>query len=183
MIIQIRGTSGSGKSTAMKWFMKGYNAWEAVYAPGRKKPLWYFSTANGLPRVVVLGHYDSPCGGCDTIGSAKAVYDLIQVVQGHFKSHAVVCEGLLLSEDVKWSSQMKDLTVLYLQTPLDQCLRQIESRRAEAGNEKPLDPRNTSNRFRVVEKSRVRLLEAGVTCLRTTVRQVPGLITKLVTNV
>ena len=76
MIIQIRGTSGSGKSTAMRRVIDGLE-WQSEYRPGRKKPL-YMRSLNAQCRVVVLGHYDSLCGGCDTIGSARAVYELTQ---------------------------------------------------------------------------------------------------------
>lgn len=178
MIIQIRGTSGSGKSTAMRRWMETAGPWEGQLVDGRKKPLFYSNAKD----VVVLGHYDSQCGGCDTIGSAAAVNELIGKVAGgtfHGNERKIVCEGLLLSEDTKWSSQMDDLRVIYLTTPLDRCLRQIESRREEKGKAtKPLNVDNTTRRFAVIERSRVKLMELGVPCVRCSVEQVPGVINK-----
>jgi hypothetical protein len=144
------------------------STWTSQFIDGRKRPL-YYQHSNG---ILVLGHYESPCGGCDTIGSARAVYDLIQTLS----APVILCEGLLLSEDVKWSSQLKDLRVLYLVTPLNQCLAWIKSRRASVGNEKPLNPANTANRVSVIERSRVKLGSLGIYCRRCTVGQAPGIV-------
>lgn len=175
MIIQIRGTSGSGKSTVMRKIMNR-SEWQGVFVEGRKKPLYYESVDPGLPSVAVVGHYESPCGGGDTIGSAKAIYDLITTRLSSFR--VILCEGLLLSEDVKWSSQLPDLKVLYLVTPLEQCLAQIKSRREGVGNDKPVNPKNTANRIEVIERSRVKLLELGVRCVRAAASQAEGIILK-----
>jgi hypothetical protein len=157
MIIQIRGTSGSGKSTVMQQVMKSLGKWNPVMRKGRKQPLGY-----ERPGMIVLGHYESPCGGCDTIGSAKTIFELIQ----NLDYPIILCEGLLLSEDTKWSSQLNDLRIVYLTTPLSQCLTWVDKRRKEAGNTKPLNPTNTSNRVKVIERSRIKLKELDVTCRR-----------------
>jgi hypothetical protein len=146
--------------------------WFAQYVDGRARPL-YYRQAEG--KQVILGHYEIACGGCDTIGSARAVYELIGTI---LQAEVILCEGLLLSEDVKWSSQIADLRVLFLTTPLETCLKQIESRRKSAGNEKPLDPAKTSNRVATIEQARLRLIEAGKTCYRSSPSQAPELILK-----
>lgn len=174
MIVQVRGTSGSGKSTVMRAVMMAMGDWQSVQITGRKRPLYYLS-ASEWPLTAVLGHYESPCGGCDTVGSAAAVYDLIQKVVANGAVN-VLCEGLLLSEDVKWSSQLPDLKVIFLTTPLERCLRQIECRRATVGNDKPLNPDNTANRVAVIERARVKLLDRGITCRRASPEQAPRLI-------
>jgi ABC-type dipeptide/oligopeptide/nickel transport system ATPase component len=177
MIIQIRGTSGSGKSTIMREVMDSMDeggCWTPIRVAGRKQPL-YYRHVNGS---VVLGHYESPCGGCDTIGSAKAVYNLIN---SHLQqTHTILCEGLLLSEDVKWSSQLPDLHVVFLNTPLAQCLKQIKQRREAAGNSKPLNPANTSNRVGVIERARRKLTDLGVHCLRCTPDQAASVVLNLI---
>lgn len=180
MICQIRGTSGSGKSTVMRKVIDLMGDWNSVKVDGRKQPLYYRS-ASEWPDTVVLGHYESPCGGCDTIGSARVVYDLILSAEVSAHSQHVLCEGLLLSEDVKWTTELhklvKDrLRVLFLTTPLERCLSQIGKRRADAGNDKPLNPANTSNRVRTIERARVKLTEAGVYCRRCSADQAPGII-------
>ena len=169
MIIQIRSTSGSGKSTVMREVMeKVEGVWGPKYAAGRKKPLWY---RNGL--VVVLGHYESPCGGCDTIGSARQVFDLIQDVGG---ARVILCEGLLLSEDTKWAIQLNNLRALFLITSLEVCLKRIIDRRLAVGNNKPLNPSNTSRRVAVIDRARVKLTNAGIRCCRASQKQAPAII-------
>lgn len=149
----------------------GRFAFTSVVEPPRKKPLYYY---NG--RLAILGHYESPCGGCDTIGSARAVYELIQSVKEKHPKIPILCEGLLLSEDTKWSSQLVDLRVIYLTTPLDECLKRIKSRRESVGNDKPLNPANTENRVAVIERSRLKLIDNGVICRRATSKQAPTII-------
>jgi hypothetical protein len=155
--------------------MTALRNWLPIRHEGRKQPLGYQHVSN---RIAVLGHYESPCGGCDTIGSARAVYDLIQKTD----SPIILCEGLLLSEDVKWSSQLQDLHVLYLITPLDQCLSQIEGRRRAAGNHKPLNPSNTSHRVEVINRSRIKLEGLGVHCRRASSSQAAGVILRWINN-
>lgn len=185
MIIQIRGTSGSGKSTVMRAVMDHLGKWVPAVRSGRRNPL-YYSRRTEKPcyhseSVTVLGHYNTTCGGCDTVGSARAVYGLIQEIREGEKrrgwsNSVILCEGLLLSEDVKWSSQMPDLRCLFLTTSLERCLRQISGRRAEAGNDKPLNSANTENRVGTIERARLRLIEAGVKCLRCSSRQAPEIV-------
>jgi hypothetical protein len=183
-VIQIRGTSGSGKTWVMREVMAamGDILWSHIspydipkisrYVEGRKKPLWY-----AIGDLAVLGHYEAACGGCDNIGSARQVYEVIQEVLPQCKN--ILCEGLLLSEDVKWTSQLDDVHVLYLTTPVEQCIAQIKRRREEAGNTKPLNEANTRNRVAVIERSRIKLLALGVDCRRVSARQAPGTILKL----
>lgn len=171
MIIQLRGTSGSGKSTVMTRIMERAGEWNSVLVPGRKKPLYY--VCKDFP-LIVLGHYESPCGGCDTIGSAGKVFELIGNVRKQFPTHDILCEGLLLSEDVKWSSQLvtsQKLFCVFLATDTQTCLNQIKSRREKVGNEKPLNPANTVNRVAVIDRSRRRLIELGVNCVRLSSNQ------------
>jgi hypothetical protein len=174
MIIQIRGTSGSGKSTVMRQVMLTLGEWLPIRREGRKQPLGYQHAD-----IVVLGHYESPCGGCDTIGSARAVYTLIQETDAPI----ILCEGLLLSEDVKWSSQLPDLRIIYLTTPLEQCITQIQQRRLAVGNSKPLNTDNTTHRVGVIERSRVKLGALGVCCRRCPPEQAVGIIIKWIGSV
>ena len=171
MIIQIRGTSGSGKTTVMRQVMKEFQ-WTPHYQEGRKKPLWYKSNHG----VYLLGHYESACGGCDTIGSARQVYNLIQ--EQIPRGVTIICEGLLLSEDTKWSRQLPDLRVVFLTTSLGGCLERIMMRRKKAGNDKPLNPTNTTNRVKVIERARLKLESEGVLCCQALSVKAPQLILK-----
>ncbi len=152
--------------------------WQAVRVGGRKRPLYYYSSSD-WPDTVVLGHYESPCGGCDTVGSAAAVYELTTRLLAERPGVNVLQEGLLLSEDVKWTAEMPDVVCLFLVTDLDQCLDNIKARRAAAGNGKELKPDNTANRVRTIERARGKLVSAGVDCRRCSARQAPDLVLRL----
>jgi len=213
MIVQIRGTSGSGKTWAMRSIMSllgsdwvpfyvdaGVDNGKLVEFEGRKKPLGYYLREYDMelgnsrlpifpPRIIVLGHYEAVCGGCDNIGSARAVYDVIdagdvkgctcrRIIGG---AGVVLTEGLLLSEDTKWTLQMSDVRCFFLNTPVDKCLDQIKARRQEAGNEKELNHLNTTKRVNTIERARVKLTEAGVWCRRASARQLPELVVNLLT--
>lgn len=176
MIIQIRGTSGSGKTWVMRQMFLS-RKFEPIYTTGRKKPVAYMNVDD---QIYIMGHYESPCGGCDNIGSAAEVYNTIQAMRLPLFP-TILCEGLLLSEDVKWTSKLAEGTkvkTLFLTTPVEQCLDQIRSRRKEAGNEKELKTHNTTNRVAVIERARVRLEEAGVYCQRCSANQAPFIINK-----
>lgn len=175
MIIQIRGTSGSGKSTVMRKVMDHIGDWEPKYIPGRKRPLWYKSGP-----IAVLGHYEIDCGGCDTIGSAPKVYEVLQSVLSSGIS-TVLSEGLLWGEDVKWSLKLQDVRAVFLTTSIDECLRRVELR--QAGRE-PADRerviRKLTRRVTTIESARRRLVQAGVCCRRCTSEQAPGIVLKWV---
>lgn len=141
-----------------------------IYVPGRKKPLYY---TDG--RISVLGHYESPCGGCDTIHGYETLINLarMQAEQG-----PVLMEGLLLSEDVKNTLTLprEALRVLFLDTQVETCLERIKARRAVRGNAKELNPSNTTNRVGVISRARGRLEAAEVRCQTVTCDQAPRLI-------
>lgn len=179
MIVQIRGTSGSGKTWVMQDLLDG-GPWVPEFIDywgekKRKKPLYYFGM-DWEPEidVAICGHYESACGGCDNIGSAAAVYELYQKLD---KFDVILSEGLLLSEDVKWTSQLNDVKIIFLNTGVERCIEQIKSRRKAAGNDKPLNENNTRNRVAVIERAYAKLRDVeGITCRRASARQAPNII-------
>lgn len=183
MIIQVRGTSGSGKSWVVRQVMASLGRWYASHVPGRRRPLYYLT--NACPGLVIPGHYETPTGGCDTIGSARQVYDLITSLWGGRGGRCVrvLCEGLLLSEDTKWTLQLVedgwDVRCLFLNTPLNICLSNVNARRAAAGNHQPVDPHNTTNRVIVIERARRKLLGRGIIAYKCPGEAAPGLVMRL----
>lgn len=167
-IYQIRGTSGSGKTWVAKKLLKHFEStifaeeFSTVFVEGRKKPLFTLAELPNGEKLAILGHYESNCGGCDNIGSAAKVYELIQDIRsGKFAEHNIsniFCEGLLLSEDTKWTTLLAedssiDFKIIFLSTPIETCIKQIKSRREEVGNDKPLKEDNTRNRVKVIERA------------------------------
>jgi hypothetical protein len=145
----------------MKQVMASLGYWQSVMSPKGKFPLYNLSEN----RVAVLGVYGEVNRGCDRLGSAHTIYDLTCSLLER-QAQPLLAEGLLLSNDVKWTAQLQDfdLRVLFLSTPLDVCLHQLESRREQSGNKRPLNQMVTANRVRHIQSARTRLQELGVWC-------------------
>jgi len=172
MIVQIRGTSGAGKSTVMKSVMEKLGEFEPRYFKGRKNPVWYLRPSlEGTRPIVVLSHYESPCAGCDVLGSSRIVYEILEMLD--LRKYDILCEGLMLSEDVKWTSKLTETIthLYYLTTDIEVCIDRIKKRREEKGNDKPLDEGNTRRRFGVIERTRTKFEFTPVHCYRVSQNQ------------
>lgn len=171
MIINVRGTSGSGKSTLVRAVIETYAVRVPIMVPGRKRPLCYRlwrEEQSGPPDLVVLGHYETACGGCDTIATTQETFDL--ALEAHYSLGAhVLYEGLLISADVKHTTELgrnvgfDELLVVALDTSLEECLASVNSRRAARdATLPPVNPKNTESKWKGVRSSTPKLQEAGV---------------------
>lgn len=146
MIINIRGTSGSGKTTVVREVMSKLGTMVPSYVEGRRNPLYY---TNQHYKVAVLGSYATDCGGCDTING----YDILTplAIRLAKEGYTVILEGLLIGHDVKQMLTMFNagikVRVIYLTTPIEECIKRVEQRRLKRGNTKPLNPKNTISGF------------------------------------
>lgn len=180
-IVNIRGTSGSGKSTAVRTIMnmaiaeatkagtlgiQRMMADPAFYPKKRRHPLFYLFPLSGQ-QVSVLGHYETDCGGCDTIPSYDIMMALIK--ERYNEGYHVIFEGLLVAHDKKQVTALwdwlkhKDFTVLELTEPLAGCLDSVRARRARKGADpNTFNPANTERRFKEVVRSCQQLEERGI---------------------
>jgi hypothetical protein len=139
MIINPRGTSGSGKTELVRRLLSDYG-WgrdgraEPVRRRGRERPIAYRlrHPLGGRP-LAVLGHYEATSGGCDTIRATDGGMDEAFRLAGEHASsgHDVLLEGLLLSGEHARSAELAkahELHVLRLSTPLDRCVRNVIAR-------------------------------------------------------
>jgi thymidylate kinase len=166
MIINIRGTSGSGKSTLVRKVMELYKEKAAIHVDGRKQPIAYSLQSPETERdLFVPGHYETACGGCDTINGLDKIYDLVteNAVLGN-----VLFEGLIVCSDFRRMVELREefgaqnVLVIGLDTPVDVCLASVQERRAARGNDKPLNPKNTESKFKTNRRVLERFEEAGV---------------------
>lgn len=172
MLINVRGTSGSGKSTLVRKITELYDHFELRVKEGRKRPLAYVYRRNGgrSRSLVVIGHYETPCGGCDTITNIDEVFELVK--QYSKLDYDVVFEGLLISAAVNqfvdlhtWTKRNHDvLVVIGLEVPLEVCLASVNERRQKRNAQlKDVNPKNTTSKWKGVKRAMERLQEAGVT--------------------
>lgn len=174
MIINLRGTSGSGKSTIVRAVMAKYPTVEKAFLSGRKQPIGYFCTRPDGTSLWVVGHYESPCGGCDTISVPGTIDFIYDVVKSHDDlGHDVLYEGLIVESDVKRLISVakgdtvsrippRPTIVIALTTPVELCLEGIRNRREARGDDRPLNPHNTVERIPQIKSRMSKLIDAGV---------------------
>jgi thymidylate kinase len=170
MIINIRGTSGSGKSTLVRNVTALYQARFPVKVVGRKQPIGYIHQCGTGKSLAVVGHYETDCGGCDTIANMDEIYDKVR--EAHAAGMDVLYEGLLISADanrvIALHTDGLPVRVIALNTPLDVCLASVNHRRRNTAMIKgkeykgDVNPKNTTSKFAGVKSSLKRIEAAGI---------------------
>lgn len=194
VIVNIRGTSGSGKSTIVRSIMSLYPAKEAKYVPERKQPLYYILSdpeQPERPKLAVIGHYESSCGGADTISKYMTgvlqeadedhgdpnSYDLIfgLVKELYDGGHDVLFEGLLITGDIKRAKDLKasgyPLHIISLTLPIELCIESVKARRAAKGNENEFNEANTREKHELQIHCVTELKKLGVEIDEPTTRE------------
>lgn len=144
MIVQLRGTSGSGKSECVHRLLDRLPGVKLM-RDGRVQG-YRLDWPGG--DIYVVGSYDNICGGCDTIKTQDALCDR---VKRYAQRGQVIFEGLLCSNSIQryvdLSAQLPTpLVWAMLDTPLKTCLMRIEARRQERGAKTPFNPHNTTDK-------------------------------------
>lgn len=161
--INVRGTGGSGKSTLVRNIMARYPQKQACFIPGRRQPISYLLSRPGVPDLRVIGHYETACGGCDTVTSPDVVYTFVN--DAVRAGEHVLFEGIIIGDDVTRAVDLKKVTDLYviaLNTPLEVCIAGIQARRDARGETKPLSEKNTRDRADRLKRIMARLKDASV---------------------
>jgi len=164
MIISIRGTHGSGKSTVMRELIDKYCAQRYYGRAGKGRPEAYELALPGVHRTAyILGPYETTCGGCDAIQP----YDLILELLTEYgaKGH-VLFEGALVSSSYGRIGRLmeqwgQDGVMAFLNTPIDECLRRVVQRRVDRGDLRPFNPQNTIGKAKSGESTKRQIAEAG----------------------
>ena len=167
MIIQLRGTSGSGKSTAVRAIMDRYGPRSPVRKVGmkRRQPIGYLCAPQEPdgPSLFVAGHYETACGGCDTLPTYDFIIDLVR--EAATSGYDVLFEGLLISGEVTRCASLQDFLYLSigLDVPVEVCLDSVNQRRRKKKPEAlDVNPKNTIAKATTVRGAMSRLAELGV---------------------
>src|SRR3990167_2539780 len=129
MIINIRGTNGSGKTYLVRELIKRYHGKPLPDAHG--KPAAYLLDGN----IIVIGKYDVACGGADTLPK-PAKRNSMDIVENAVRYYAdlgyhVIFEGLIVSSVWgRWEKLAKDYRVVFafLDIPIEICVKRVKSR-------------------------------------------------------
>lgn len=175
MIVNVRGTSGSGKSTLTRAVMERYPTRTRVKVAGRKQPIGYVLSGaveggvsgKPLPPLYVVGHYETPCGGCDTIPSLDTIVEHVR--RAADQGMDVFFEGLLISSEYNRTLALAqefggDMLVVELDLPLQECLDSVNGRRqAKRGPDAPpVNPKNTESKWKGTRSTVAKLEAQGV---------------------
>jgi hypothetical protein len=131
-VLDLRGCAGSGKSWVMHRLLERFAAEEVSDDRG----LVGYDLVTCPQSALVIGPYRGRvCGGCDGIGDAAEIQRRVQ--WGLERYPVVLLEGLLVSHTYTRYTQIAretpDYRFLFLNTPLEECLRRVTVRRAARG--------------------------------------------------
>ncbi len=167
-IVSVRGTSGSGKSTLVREVMKLYKC-EPIRTEWRKRPLGYLCYADGHKPLFIPGHYETDCGGCDTLPAIEFTFKLMQKYID--QDCDIVYEGLITQSDVNRCMALhangNKLLVIGLNLPLPECLKFVQARRdaraaAHGRESSPLNPSNTKAKHHQVKLQEAKFKAKGI---------------------
>jgi cytidylate kinase len=163
VIINIRGTSGTGKSTLVREIMSRYTFKDPLPGP-TKKLLGYHCRLQGASDLYVVGSYLNECGGCDGI---KTQEEICQRVRAWATLGDVLFEGVIVSDIFeRYNYLAMDLRpqpfiFAFLDTPINLAVDRVKARRLSKGNEKVLNETNTRNRAEVHRRVFRKFQDAG----------------------
>jgi hypothetical protein len=140
VILNIRGSAGSGKTELARRILRTYG-WQAaagvqpIWRAGRARPMGYrLQHPKGGRPLAVIGHYERRSGGCDTVplrdGGLEEVFRLADIWAS--AEHDVLLEGLSLSREMERTTALgrhHTLHILRLITPPGEAARNLLTRR------------------------------------------------------
>jgi len=166
MIINIRGTHGSGKSTLVRRIKELYADVTPTMLAGRQRPIGYICRPgldSPMRQLFIPGSYETPTGGCDTISSIEQIFDLVKLYREN--QCAVLFEGIVAQHS---AGRLLDLHMIHpvkviaLSTTQDECVASVMQRRADRGQTDEFDPKNVIKEFKSVLSSSKRLKNDGL---------------------
>jgi len=157
-VYDLRGTHGSGKSHVVHTLIKRYGQ-APILADG--VIIGHYVPPLGL---AVVGPYTKVCGGCDAVRTQDEVCHRVRAFSLLYPK--VLLEGALVghtfSRYAALADEIGDYTFMFLDTPLEECVRRVKARREAKGNTKPLDPKNIVRDHHTTQtKVRAKFTDAG----------------------
>lgn len=166
MIINLRGTSGSGKTTVVRNIMRRWPHAPVEFTKTARgqKPLVYRIIPSIERRLFVFGSYATECGGCDTISDYKTI--IPELLPRYAPLGDILYEGMLISGT--YGSIGPVLAAMetaghgpaifaFLDTPIEVCLERVRARRVARGDLRELDPSNTVSKYKAILNAKKRV--------------------------
>jgi hypothetical protein len=165
MIISIRGTNGSGKSTVVRQLLEAGIATAIYGLLGVARPEAYKLVLNGVSApVYILGPYNVPTGGCDQITHYDSILALVEKysAKGHVIFEGVIVGSVWGRMGALLEKSGEDAVMLYLTTSLEDCISRVQQRRDIRKDAREFNPKNLAAKYHATAKIREKVVEAGL---------------------
>lgn len=131
MIISLRGTSGSGKTTIVRKITMLYDGdGSPTYVDGRRKAYYTTHTRGPGRPLVVPGHYEIANGGIDTLGTLDEAYAIAR--EADARGADVLMEGKCISDGPPHALNLwregRDVRIVHVCVPIGKCVRSVRNR-------------------------------------------------------
>lgn len=152
VVVKMGGCNGSGKTSVARGILEHMGAVPCTFKGAAKSPNYYVGTYKGV-EVVVLGSYETACGGMDTISDKLQRLDMVQKMCK--PGRIVFFEGLITGKTYGAFGELSETHVngkkglwlyTFMDTPFEVCVERVLQRRAQAdrgGKRGELDPERT----------------------------------------
>lgn len=164
-VIKLGGCNGSGKTTLARAVIEISDAKPLTWKGIKRSPNCYRGVYSGYV-VLVLGSYETTCGGMDTISDKL---DRLKMLEWAKKNADIVFyEGLITGKTYGAMGAMSESDIVskkgawlyaFMDTPFEVCVQRVLGRRAAKGNLAPFDPERTMRpTYRGIESLRGRVV-------------------------
>jgi len=174
MLLNISGTNGSGKTTLARALTgPDYNPIDLCEYQDKKDRRKFVEGVGGtLPngqKIIAVGPYRPgvASGGCDGVPTQDLVRKATEGAQQKFPDAHVIFEGVVVSTIFQryhdWAKEEGvDLRFGYLDTPLEQCLKNIRSRQEASGKVRDIKVDQVEGKWKSIRRRRDKMIEAGL---------------------
>lgn len=162
-IINVRGAHASGKTTAVREYVKKHGGIVEKIESGK----WTSDiTVINNGKIIVLGRYDiDGCTGCDRFKCFDQTYQTLKAVIAKYSPETIIFEGIMFSVVFKGSYEVAKIAKAYgysylgilLRRNRDEALSLMERR--NGGTQRSLE--NFDAKRMSAERSAQKLVEAG----------------------
>lgn len=170
--VYVHGTNGSGKSTLARGVLAAAGGL-SVYTPthvGKLGKAGFSETPRG---VALLGAYVRACGGVDGFSPYAHIHEVLDAVIGKGYDN-VFAEGLItpgVETCQKLAERFHQAIFIVLNTPVEDCIAHVMSRRKRKANDKTYDPANLYKKHASAMNWGDRLERNGLTVHRLEYRE------------
>lgn len=158
MIVNIRGTNGSGKSTVVKTFLARRPYVEVFGVLGPRRPEAYKIRLTGK-WLYVIGSYQTNTGGVDAMPLSST--ELVALLEKYRKLGHVMFEGVVISTYYgavgEWlEAHKEEALVVFLDTSEEVCLQSVRARTLNSRT------KNIASKIKSIENVRERMIGVGI---------------------